>query len=362
MKGFKVFNSDFTCREHQFSVNSEHKVDGKPALCQNGFHFCPKPNDCFEYYKFDSSNIVCEVEALGEIDTEENGNKVCTNHIRIGRKLTWHEVLTLVNQGKENTGRANSGNLNSGDRNSGNLNSGDRNSGDRNSGNLNSGDRNSGNRNSGDRNSGNRNSGNRNSGDWNSGNRNSGDRNSGNLNSGNRNSGDWNSGDWNSGDWNSGNRNSGDRNSGNLNSGNRNSGDWNSGNDLTGVLCTKGTEILMFNKPSGMTLLQWRDTEAYWLMRDIVLTEWVSWSKMSDQEKEQFPRAETQEGYLKRHEYRQAHATWWEQLTDRQRNLFTSLPNFSATIFKQITGIDTEPQQANELSKSKRQKKGGGNP
>jgi len=71
-------------------------------------------------------------------------------------------------------------------------------------GNSNSGNSNSGYSNSGDSNSGNRNSGNRNSGYSNSGNRNSGNRNSGDWNSGNRNSGDWNSGDWNSSSYESG--------------------------------------------------------------------------------------------------------------------------------------------------------------
>ena len=309
-KGYKVFKADFSCSGnnngvayfHQFSENSEHKLDVAPKLCKKGFHYCPKPNDCFDYYPFDSENIVCEVEAVGDIVTGENENKCCTNHIRIGRRLTWHEVLTLINQGKNNTGRANSG-----DRNSGNLNSGDRNSGNLNSGNLNSG------------------------------NLNSGDR-----NSGNRNSGNLNSGDWNSGDWNSGNRNSGNLNSGNLNSGDRNSGDWNSGDWNSGVLCTKNAEILLFDKPSGMTLSQWRDTEAYYLMRDIVLAEWVSWSRMSDAEKDAFPRAETQEGYLKRYEYKQAHATWWANLDARQRTVFTGLKHFDKSQFQHITGIDVD--------------------
>ncbi len=299
MFGFKVFSPDFTCREHQFSENSEHKVSGKPVLCENGFHFCLKPNDCFNYYDFKPDNIVCEVEALGEIDTKSDGDKSCTNHIRIGKRLSWHEVLTLINSGSANSGRANSGDWNSGNLNSGNRNSGDRNSGDWNSGNLNSGDRNSG--------------------DWNSG-----DRNSGNLNSGNLNSGDW--------------------NSGNLNSGDRNSGDWNSGNSLTGVLCTKQVTVSFFDKPSKMTLSAWRDTEAYYLMREVRLTEWVAWSSMSDEEKLEYPRAETSEGYLKRYEYKQAHATWWANLDTRQRAVYPALPNFDKALFLKITGIDIDKE------------------
>ena len=149
MIGYKVFNKDFTCREFQFSENTEFKHEGDIEVCQSGFHFCLKAIDCFSYYNFNSDNIVCEVEALGKTLTHYEDSKICTDHIRIGKRLSWHEVLELVNTGKNNTGYENSG-----DENSGNRNSGYRNSGDGNSGDGNSGDGNSGNRNSGDGNSG----------------------------------------------------------------------------------------------------------------------------------------------------------------------------------------------------------------
>ena len=154
MKGYKVFNPDFTCRGFQYEAGKTYKTDGRPILCCNGFHFCEKVSDCFNYYSFDPRNKVAEVEALGEVVTEEDGGKSCTNEIKIVREVSWEEMLTLANSGKGNTGRNNSG-------------------------------------------------------DWNSGNRNSGNRNSGDCNSGNRNSGNWNSGNWNSGDWNKTNYSSG---------------------------------------------------------------------------------------------------------------------------------------------------------
>ena len=160
VKGFKVFNPDWTCRDFQYEVGQTYEQERKPNICDTGFHFCKEAKDCFNYYRFDPNNKVAEVIALGEL--AEEGDKCSTNKIQIVREIPWGELLSLVNLGKGNSGLCNSGN------------------------------RNSGNRNSGNRNSGNRNSGDWNSGDWNSGNRNSGDWNSG----------DWNSGDWNSGDWN----------------------------------------------------------------------------------------------------------------------------------------------------------------
>ena len=130
MKGFKVFNSDWTCRGFQFEVGKTFTEDVTPVYCDRGFHFCTKAADCFKYYSFDPDNKVAEVEALGDIDTNNDDSKCSTNKIHIIREITWQEVLDLVNLGKACTGLCNSGDCNSGDWNSGNRNSGNRNSGD----------------------------------------------------------------------------------------------------------------------------------------------------------------------------------------------------------------------------------------
>ena len=155
VKGYKVFNPDWTCRGKQYSCPGTFEEFVSPSVCNVGMHFCKNAADCFRYYEFDPNNHVAEVIAHGTV--EEGDNKCATNKLEIVREIPWAEVLEIVNTGKACTGCCNSGN-----RNSGNWNSGDWNSGDWNSGNCNSGNRNSGNRNSG-----NRNSGNWNSGDWN---------------------------------------------------------------------------------------------------------------------------------------------------------------------------------------------------
>ena len=137
MKGFKVFNSDWTCRGFQFEVGKTFTEDVTPVCCDRGFHFCTKAADCFRYYSFDPDNKVAEVEALGDIDTNNDDSKCSTNKIHIIREITWQEVLDLVNLGKACTGLCNRGDCNSGDWNSGDWNSGNRNSGNRNSGDWN---------------------------------------------------------------------------------------------------------------------------------------------------------------------------------------------------------------------------------
>ena len=299
MKGFKVFNSDWTCRGFQFEVGKTFTEDVTPVCCDRGFYFCTKAADCFRYYSFDPDNKVAEVEALGDIDTNNDDSKCSTNKIHIIREITWQEVLDLVNLGKACTGLCNSGNCNSGDWNSGN----------------------------------------RNSGDWNSGNRNSGD-----CNSGNRNSGDCNSGDCNSGDWNSGNRNSGDWNSGNRNSGDWNSGDWNKTCFSNGCFNTESPKIFLFNKPSDWTYQDWLNSDARYILMNCPsnVIAWVWDDDMTDEEKEQHPEYSVTGGFLKHIEKETGRQMWWDGLSDRKKDIVMQLPNFDKDIFKEITGITVE--------------------
>ena len=320
-KGFKVFNKDWTCNGFQYEVGGTYEMKESPICCNRGFHFCTKLSDCFNYYAFNSNNKVAEVEAIGEVVSDSGDTKHCTNKIKIVRELTWHEVLDLVNMGKDCTGYCNSG-----DWNSGNRNSGDCNSGDCNSGNRNSGDWNSGNRNSGDWNSGDWNSGDWNSGDRNSGNRNSGDWNSGDCNSGNRNSGDWNSGDW---------------NSGNRNSGNRNSGDWNDTSFSNGVFNTKEPNIYMFDELTEMTYRDWLNHPARFILNSVPFDElrWVYSKHMTDDEKKEHPEHDVTGGFLKEFDYSKNRQNWWDELDSNDKKTIKSLPNFNKEKFERIMGI-----------------------
>ena len=322
MKGYKIFRPDWTCRGFQYSVGKTFEEDVTPSCCNRGFHFCTELKDCFNYYSFNPNNKVAEVEALGEIDTERTGNKHCTNKIKIIREISWEEVLKMINVGKANTGFGNTGKNNSGNYNNGNYNSGTHNTGKNNSGNYNNGINNTGDYNAGDCNSGNCNDGSHNSGSWNSGNYNSGDCNSGNCNTGDCNSGDCNSGDCNDGDC--------------------NSGDCNKTNFSSGCFNTEESKILMFNKPSDWTIEDWRCSKAKELLNTISYNalKWICSDDMTDEEKEQHPEYETTGGYLKKRDKSECNQLWWGSLSDPEKNVIKSLPNFDAKIFKEITGID----------------------
>ena len=299
MRGYKVFSPDWTCRGFQFEVGKTYEENVTPLCCKRGFHFCTELKDCFNYYLFDSDNKVAEIEALGDIDTESNTSKHCTNKIKIVRALSWEEVLKMVNMGKANAGFCNSGNCNSGDYNSD---------------------------------------------DYNSGNCNSGDYNSGNCNSGDRNSGNCNSGHWNSGHCNSGNWNSGDCNSGNYNIGNRNSGDWNKTCFSNGCFNTESPKIFLFNKPSDWTYQDWLNSDARYILMDCPsnVLSWIWEDDMTDEEKEQHPEYSVTGGFLKHIEKETGRQMWWDGLSDRKKTIVMNLPNFDKDIFKEITGIDVE--------------------
>ena len=165
-----------------------------------------------------------------------------------------------------------------------------------------------------------------NTGDWNTGNRNTGNRNTGNWNTGNRNTG---------------NRNTGNRNTGNRNTGNWNTGDWNKSSFNTGCFMTEEQKIMFFNKPSDWTYNDWLRSDARYLLNRIPknVVEWIYSEDMTDEEKAEHPTHETTGGYLKVLDGSECAQVWWNDLTDYDKNIIKSIPNFDADIFEQCTGI-----------------------
>jgi len=333
----KGFDKDLRCRGMQYEVGKEYKTNTtnirEKDLCTDRvLHYCDSLINVHEYYSCESDNRYCEIEVLGEEVTD--GLKFGSNHIRIVREIIGEELNSLMNRtngntGLFNTGNRNSGNFNSGNRNYGNFNSGDFNSGDWNTGCWNTGNRNSGNFSSGDCNTGywntgNRNSGNFNSGDWNTGYWNTGNRNTGHFNSGNKNTGSRNAGYWNTGD---------------CNAGNCNTGDFNSCNNSNGFFCNEeDRNIRIFNTPSGMSMFEFKNSKYYKVLTSspFKLTEWVEYT--DEEKKEDIDKAMIG-GYLKEYTYKEACEYWWSNLTEKNKMIILSIPNFDKEVFEDITGI-----------------------
>lgn len=236
VKGYKVFNPDWTCNGFQFEVGKIFEEDVTPSCCNRGFHFCTKASDCFDYYSFRSENKVAEVVALGDIDTNTEDTKCCTNKIQIVREITWQELLTIVNTGKDCTGLCNTGD---------------------------------------------------------------------------RNTGDYNTGDWNKSSFN------------------------------TGCFMTEEPKIMLFNKPSDWTYRDWLESEAKRLLNTISknVVKWICSENMTDNEKAEHPTHETTGGYLKILDESECGQIWWDGLSEYNRHIIRSLPNFDAAIFEECTGI-----------------------
>ena len=289
VRGFKVFNPDWTCRGFQYEVGKIFEEDVEPSCCDRGFHFCENAADCFNYYSFNPDNKVAEVIAYGDVVRE--GDKCCTNKIKIVREIPWQELLTIVNTGKSCTGLCNTGDCNTGNWNTGN---------------------------------------------WNTGNWNTGDCNTGNKNTG----------DCNTGDWNTGNKNTGDCNTGDCNTGNWNTGDWNKSSFNTGCFNTEESTIMLFNKPSEWTYRDWLNSDARYLLMDIPkdVVEWVYENYMTEDEKKAHPSYKTTGGYLKILDESECAQIWWDGLSEADRNKIKSIPNFDIEIFEQCTGIKIESE------------------
>ena len=242
--GFKVFKSDWKCRDKQYSCPGKFEEEGGLSVCGHGMHFCENVADCFSYYDFDSNNKVAEVIAYGTV--LKKGDKSCTDKLEIVREIPWDEVLRLVNAGKNCTGRCNTG-------------------------------------------------------------------------------------DWNTGDWNTGRYNTGDRNT----------GDWNKSSFNTGCFNTEEQKIMLFNKPSDWTYSDWLCCEARCILSNIPknIVEWIYSKDMTDEEKAEHPTHEITGGYLKMLDESECAQVWWNDLTDYDKNVIKSIPNFDADIFEQCTGI-----------------------
>ena len=298
VKGYKVFNNDWTCTPNgsfkQYVCPGVFEEDVDLDICHKGMHFCENALDCFNYYNFDSKNRVAEVVAYGKIRKERD--KSCTDKLEIIREISWQELLTIVNTGRDCTGFGNAGNCNTGDRNTGNCNTGDRNTG------------------------------NYNTGDWNTG-----DCNTGNCNTG----------DCNTGNCNTGNCNTGNCNTGNYNTGNWNTGDWNRSSHSTGCFNTKEQKIMLFNKPSNMIYNDWLRSDARYLLNQMSksVVEWVHEKDMTDEEKAMHPDYKTTGCYLKVLDESECGQLWWDHLSRSDKDIIKAIPNFDEAIFYECTGI-----------------------
>lgn len=304
MKGYKAFESNLTCRGFQYKIGKSYEMEEPPIVCQQGFHFCRTISETYYFYGTYDSTRICEVEAYGQIVTND-GVKFCTNKIKIVREVI-DDLERRADIGNNSTGYCNAGNGNTGDRNTGSGNTGNRNAGTGNVGECNTGDYNTGSYNKGRRNTGNRNRGFHNTGSFNTG---------------------WhNTGDWNVGD--------------------KNTGDWNAGDSNFGCFCTGTPRFMLFNKPTDWTYFDWQRSPACNVLNSCPMAEpkWIYLGELTDKELENNPKCKAVGGYLETVDCDVSRQEWWDNLEEWQKEAVLSLPNFDADIFEQCTGIKVKKE------------------
>ena len=347
MIGYKAFNENLTCNGMHYEIGKTYEMQEKAKARKVGYHFCKSIADTYRNYGMCDDTRICKVEALGDIDTDDDID-YCTNKIRIIEEIT-EEWVRKGNDSSSSVGYCNTGYRNTGDSNTGDWNTGDCNTGYRNTGDCNTGYRNTGDRNAGNSNTGDSNTGDSNTGDSNTGGWNTGDSNTGNRNTGNSNIGGWNTGDSNTGDSNTGDRNTGDWNTGNWNTGDSNTGDWNTGDRNTGYCNTNTPKVRMFNRDTGM---EFDDVRLY-RFRNIMnccpctYSDYIGVGEMSEDEKEKHPECKTIGGYIKTFIVtKEDKQRWWDEVVkDADKEFIKSLPYFDADIFEECTGIRVGSKQ-----------------
>lgn len=133
--------------------------------------------------------------------------------------------------------------------------------------------------------------------------------------------------------------NSGSYNSGSWNSGRSNSGSGNSGSFNSGFFCTNSPKLRLFNKETDFTMEEFMETKWYAVLTsgEFNLTEWRDYT---DEEKAKDERKRLIGGELITISYKEACANWWASLSDEDKAIIKTMPNFDTGIFYEITGID----------------------
>ena len=92
-KAVKGFNKDMTCRGFQYQEGKEYKTKNA-SLCNEGFHACLNPLDCFRYYSPGDGSVYHEVE-IGDNGEREVDSKIVGTKIKIGAKLDVAKICKL---------------------------------------------------------------------------------------------------------------------------------------------------------------------------------------------------------------------------------------------------------------------------
>ena len=93
-----------------------------------------------------------------------------------------------------------------------------------------------------------------------------------------------------------------------------------------------------------MTYREWMDSNARYLLEQMPKSavRWIFSADMTDEEKAEHPTHETTGGYLKVLDEAESRQEWWNNLSDSDKDIIKSIPNFDSDIFEECTGIKVD--------------------
>jgi hypothetical protein len=92
--GYKGFDKDLKCKGHQFVVGETYSKPEKdnPRTCSSdGFHYCNKLEDVFQFYSRSNNNRFCEIEVLGKFTDDRE--KSVTTSLKVLREIPEAEIF-----------------------------------------------------------------------------------------------------------------------------------------------------------------------------------------------------------------------------------------------------------------------------
>ena len=99
-KGYKALKKNMTTRHGNmiYELNKEYNLEGDIVPCKNGYHFCKRLIDVYEYYDIKDSRLF-EVESHGEVIDLDN--KSVTNNIKLVRGISMGEYRKYIEKNLE---------------------------------------------------------------------------------------------------------------------------------------------------------------------------------------------------------------------------------------------------------------------
>ncbi|MCK9272971.1 hypothetical protein M0P65_05480 [Candidatus Gracilibacteria bacterium] len=90
MIGYKA-TANGKCKRKTYKLGKTYTLKSEMKICKRGFHFCQDLFDVFEYYPPNKNTKVFKVEALGNVETEDN--KSVTDKIKILEEVNLSNII-----------------------------------------------------------------------------------------------------------------------------------------------------------------------------------------------------------------------------------------------------------------------------